>query len=56
MENSHATKIDPLTQTFWGLAPNQASASEDHRVNRNFKHSHPMGRKDPCPRSAMMPS
>jgi hypothetical protein len=31
-ENSHATKIDPLTQKFWGLALNQTSASEEHRT------------------------
>jgi hypothetical protein len=29
-ENSRATKIDPLTQKFWGLALNQTSASEEH--------------------------
>jgi hypothetical protein len=47
-ENSHATKIDPLTQKFWCLALNQTSASEEHRANRNSMCSHPMGRKDPC--------
>jgi hypothetical protein len=31
-ENSHATKIDPLTQKFQGIALNHTSASEDHRV------------------------
>jgi hypothetical protein len=29
-ENSRATKIDPLTQKFRGLALNQTSASEEH--------------------------
>jgi hypothetical protein len=29
-ENSRATKIDPLTRKFWGLALNQTSASEEH--------------------------
>jgi hypothetical protein len=29
-ENSHVTKIDPLTHKFWGLALNQTSASEEH--------------------------
>jgi hypothetical protein len=29
-ENSRATKIDPLTYRFCGLAPNQTSASEEH--------------------------
>jgi hypothetical protein len=29
-ENSIATKIDPLTQKFQGLALNQTSASEEH--------------------------
>jgi hypothetical protein len=28
-ENSRATKIDPLTQKFWGLALNQTLASEE---------------------------
>jgi hypothetical protein len=31
-ENSRATKIDPLTQKFWGFALNQTSASEEHRA------------------------
>jgi hypothetical protein len=31
-ENSRATKIDPLTQKFWGLALNQTSASEKHQA------------------------
>jgi hypothetical protein len=29
-ENSRATKIDPLTQKFQGMALNQTSASEEH--------------------------
>jgi hypothetical protein len=29
-ENSRATKIDPLTQKFQGLAVNQTSANEEH--------------------------
>jgi hypothetical protein len=60
MENSHATMIDPLTQKFWGLALNQAfnqtSTSEEHRADMNSKHSHPMGRKDPCLGSVVMSS
>jgi hypothetical protein len=31
-ENSYATKIDPLTQKFRGLALNQTPASEEHRA------------------------
>jgi hypothetical protein len=31
-ENSCATKIDPLTQKFHGLALNQTSASEEHQA------------------------
>jgi hypothetical protein len=31
-ENSRATKIDPLTPKFRGLALNQTSASEEHRT------------------------
>jgi hypothetical protein len=66
--NSCATKIDPLTQKFRCLALNQTSASMEHRAeqdfqaqpsygkHRNSKHSHPMGSKDPCPGSAVMPS
>jgi hypothetical protein len=30
--NFCATKIDPLTQRFWGLALNQTSTSEEHRA------------------------
>jgi hypothetical protein len=36
-ENSCATKIDPLTQKFQGLALNQTSASEEHRVEQEFQ-------------------
>jgi hypothetical protein len=36
-ENSRATKIDPLTQKFWGLALNLTSASEEHQVEQEFK-------------------
>jgi hypothetical protein len=35
-ENSRATKIDHLTQKFRGLALNQTSASEEHRVEQEF--------------------
>jgi hypothetical protein len=35
-ENSRAAKIDPLTHTFWGLALNQTSASEEHRAEQEF--------------------
>jgi hypothetical protein len=36
-ENSRATKIDPLTQKFQGLALNQTSASEEHRAEQEFQ-------------------
>jgi hypothetical protein len=32
-----ATKIDPLTQKFWGLALNQTSASEEHQAEQEFQ-------------------
>jgi hypothetical protein len=35
-EYSHATKIDPLTQKFQGLALIQTSASEEHQVEQEF--------------------
>jgi hypothetical protein len=35
-ENSHATKIDPLTQKLRGLALNQTLASEEHRAEHEF--------------------
>jgi hypothetical protein len=35
-ENSCATKIDPLTQKFQGLALNQSLASEEHRAKQEF--------------------
>jgi hypothetical protein len=43
-DNSHATKIDPLTQKFRGLALNQASASEEHRAEEEFQ-AQPSDRK-----------
>jgi hypothetical protein len=49
-ENSHATKIDPLTQKFWGLTLNQTSASEEHRAKQEFQ-AHPSdGKKRPMSR------
>jgi hypothetical protein len=39
-ENSRATKINPLTQKFQGLALNQTSASEEHRAEQEFQ-AHP---------------
>jgi hypothetical protein len=36
-ENSHATKINPPTQKFWGLPLNQTSASEEHRAEQEFQ-------------------
>jgi hypothetical protein len=35
-ENSCATKIYPITHKFRGLALNQTSASEEHRVEQEF--------------------
>jgi hypothetical protein len=35
--NSHATKNDPLTHKFWGLAIYQTSASEEHRAEQDFQ-------------------
>jgi hypothetical protein len=49
-EKSRATMIDPLTQKFWGLAPNQTSASEEHRAEQEF-HAHASdGKKRPMSR------
>jgi hypothetical protein len=39
-ENSCATKIDPLTQKFWGLDFNKTSASEKHWAEHEFQ-AHP---------------
>jgi hypothetical protein len=36
-DNSHATKIDHLTQKFQGLDLNQASASKQHRAEQEFQ-------------------
>jgi hypothetical protein len=36
-ENSRAHKIDTLTHKFWGLAPNQTSASVEHRAEQEFQ-------------------
>jgi hypothetical protein len=46
-ENSHATKIDPLTQKFWGLALNQTSASEEHQAEQEFQAQPSDGKKRP---------
>jgi hypothetical protein len=53
-ENSRATKIDPLTQKFWGLALNQTSSSEEHRVEQEFQAQPSDGKKYPCEGSAVM--
>jgi hypothetical protein len=53
-ENSRATKIDPLTQKFRGLALNQISASEEHRAEWKFQAHPPNGKKNPCLGSAVM--
>jgi hypothetical protein len=44
-ENSHATKIDPLTQKFRGLTLNQTSVSEEHRVEQKFQAQPSDGKK-----------
>jgi hypothetical protein len=49
-ENSHATKIDPLTQKFLGLAPNQTSACEEHRAKQEFQAQPSDGKKRPMSR------
>jgi hypothetical protein len=36
-ENSRANRIDPLTHKFWGPAPNQTSASEEHQVEQELQ-------------------
>jgi hypothetical protein len=36
-ENSRATKNDPVTHKFQGLAPNQTSTSEEHRAKQEFQ-------------------
>jgi hypothetical protein len=49
-ENSRATKIDPLTQKFRGLALNQTLASEEHQAELEF-HAQPSdGKKRPMSR------
>jgi hypothetical protein len=49
-ENSRATKIDSLTQMFWGLALNQILASEEHRAEQEFQAQPTDGRKRPISR------
>jgi hypothetical protein len=51
-ENSGATKIDPLTWKFWGLAPNQTSAREEHRVEQEFQAQPSDGKKKPMSRNS----
>jgi hypothetical protein len=46
-ENSCAIKIDPLTQKFLGLALNQTSACEEHRVEQEFQEEPSDGKKRP---------
>jgi hypothetical protein len=55
-KNSRATKIDPSHRSFeiWLLTRPQQVRSI--KQNRNSKHNHLMGRKDPCPGSAVIPS
>jgi hypothetical protein len=49
-ENSRATKIDPLTYKFQGLALNQTSASEQHRAEQEFQAQPSDGKKRPMSR------
>jgi hypothetical protein len=49
-ENSCATKIDPFTQKFWGLALIQTSASEEHRAEQEFQAQPSDGKKRPMSR------
>jgi hypothetical protein len=49
-ENSHATKTDPLTQKFQGLALNQTSASEKHQAEQEFQAQPSDGKKRPMSR------
>jgi hypothetical protein len=49
-ENSHATKIDPLTQKFRVLPLNQTSASEEHRAEQEFQSQPSDGKKIPMSR------
>jgi hypothetical protein len=49
-DNSRATKIDPLIQKFQGLALNQTSASEEHRVELEFQSQQSDGKKRPMSR------
>jgi hypothetical protein len=49
-ENSNATKIDPLTQKFRGLALNQTSASEEHPAEQEFQAQPSDGKKRPISR------
>jgi hypothetical protein len=49
-ENSRATKIDLLTQKFWGLALNQTSAHEEHRAEQEFQAKPSDGKKRSLPR------
>jgi hypothetical protein len=44
-ENSHATKIDPLTQKFCRLALNQTLVSEEHRAEQEFQAQPSDGKK-----------
>jgi hypothetical protein len=46
-ENSRATKIDPLTQKFWGLALNHTSVSEEHQAEHEFQAQPSDGKKSP---------
>jgi hypothetical protein len=45
-----ATKIDPLTQKFRGLALNQTSASEERRAEQEFQAQPSDGKKRPMSR------
>jgi hypothetical protein len=49
-ENSCATKIDPLTQKFCGLARNQTPSSEEHRAEQEFQAQYSDGKKRPMSR------
>jgi hypothetical protein len=49
-ENSRATKIDHLTQKFWGLALNQTTPSEEHQAEQEFQAQPSDGKKRSMPR------
>jgi hypothetical protein len=46
----------PSHRSFWVWLLTRPQHVRSIEWNRNSKHSHSMGRKDPYPRSAVMPS